>query len=84
MADTIQNVSLPITIEILCLSFRTADQAEAMMDPLQRSQTDLSTYLDRLSGTATQADPRGDLSVSGLDKLHKSHESLKSYVRYHL
>jgi hypothetical protein len=69
---------------------RTADQAEAMMDPLEKSRFALSAYTERISSSTYEvpytAELHDDLSLSELMKLNEAHESLKSlvYIFYRL
>ncbi|WVW80029.1 hypothetical protein I302_102002 [Kwoniella bestiolae CBS 10118] len=68
------------------IRFRTtADQAEAMMDPLQKSLTECQAYVERISNSSAhvplQADFDDQLSIERLQKLSKGHESMtRTYV----
>lgn len=74
-------------MKLIC---RTADQAEAMMDPLEKSHSALTTYTERISSSTYEvpytAELHDDLSLSELIRLNEAHESLKSlvYVLYRL
>ncbi len=67
-------------VTILIIS--TADQAEAMMDSLEKSHLDVLTYAERISASPYEvpyaADLHGGICISELIKLSEAHESLKS------
>jgi hypothetical protein len=52
-----------------------------MMEHLQKSLTDLSGYLDRVSGSAYEVPSNalhGDLNMADLSAMHNAHSAMKS------
>ncbi|WWD05843.1 hypothetical protein V865_003926 [Kwoniella europaea PYCC6329] len=68
------------------IRFRTtADQAEAMMDPLQKSLMECQAYVDRITNSPAHVPLRAEfddqLSIERLQKLAKGHDSMtRTYV----